>query len=166
LFIEGIAAVDMGARMKARLLAALGLLGAAAAMATDILVIAGRWEVNQHIDYGAERPAGMPANEKSTDIHCLAKGAGELVKAPLPLIAEGCKVSNYRKEGSTVKFTAKCEEGNIEFAVDARATTVSGTAVLVTQEPKMRITVRFEGKRTGASCSAAELKEYKKYDEE
>ena len=153
--------------MKARPLIALSALGVASvALATDILVNAGRWEVTSVIEYGPQRPQGLPASEKSTDIHCLAKEVGLDAKAPLPLAAADCKLGNYRKDGSVVKFTAVCEEGTLDYAVESTSTTVKGTAVFKSKDPSLLFTVRFEGKRTGPGCSAAELEKYKQHDEE
>lgn len=152
--------------MKARVMVALAFLGiATVAMATEILVNAGRWEVTSEVDYGPNRPAGLPAAEKSRDIHCLAKKSGIQAKAPLPLAAADCKLGNYRKAGSTVKLTATCEEGTLDYVIDAQPTQLSGTAVFKPKEGTLRFTVKFEGKRTGPSCSAAELAEYNKYEE-
>lgn len=152
--------------MKARVLIALSALGlAGAALAADILVNAGRWEVTSVVDYGPKRPQGLPPPEKTTDIHCLAKQVGLDAKAPVPLAAADCRLGNYRKQGSVVKFTAVCEEGTLDYVVDSSPTTISGTAVFHGKDPSMLFTVRFEGKRTGPSCSAAELAKYNQHDE-
>jgi uncharacterized protein DUF3617 len=147
--------------MKTRILMALSALGlATAAWATDILVNSGRWEVTSLVDYGPNRPRGLPPSEKATEIHCLAKQVGLDAKAPLPLAAVDCKLGNYRKEGSVVKFTAVCEEGTLDYAVESTSTTFKGTAFFKSKDPSLLFTVRFEGKRTGPSCSAAELEKY------
>jgi hypothetical protein len=152
--------------MKTRALIVLSTLGlASVTLATDILVSAGRWEVTSLVDYGPKRPEGLPPAEKTTDIHCLDKRPGLDAKAPLPLAAADCKIGNHRKDGSVAKFTAVCEEGTLDYVVDSSPTKFSGTAVFRSKDPPMVFTVRFEGRRTGASCSAAELEKYNRYDD-
>lgn len=147
--------------MKSRLLIVLTTLGlAAAALANDIVVNAGRWVVTGEIQYGPKRPAGLPASEKIDDVHCLAKASGFDAKAPVPFAAEDCKILNFRKEGSTARFTAKCEEGTIDYVIDSTATTFKGNARYHGPDPSLVFNVQFEGRRTGPSCSAAELEKY------
>ena len=78
----------------------------------------------------------------------------------MPFAAADCKILNFRKEGTTAKFTAQCEEGTIDYAIDSTATTFKGTAQYHGPDPSLKFNVQFEGRRTGPSCSASELEKY------
>lgn len=147
--------------MKATVFLPLLICGLATAAApTDILVDAGRWEVSGEIQYGPNRMPGMPASETFTDVHCLTEAQGIQVQAPLPLMAADCKLTNYRRQGNSVSFTASCEGTTLDMTLDSRATQFSASAITRGGEPEAQFKVNFRGKRTGPSCSAAERKAY------
>ncbi len=129
-------------------------------LAGDVIAREGKWETTGAIKYGPKRPQGVPATDTYTDIDCISKAFELEAKAPLPLPDESCKVSNYRKDGASVRFTFICDEVNFDFVLTPHGPDAySGSLVAKGKDPSVDYSATFESKRTAARCSAQELKE-------
>jgi len=127
-------------------------------LAADVLVRVGRWEVTGEVKYGPQRPQGVPASDKYTDIECVTEKFVLDAKTPIPM-PEDCNITNYVRDGRMVKFTASCDENIVDYSIESTADTYHGTTVSRGKDPATHFTARFEAKRTGSRCSAEELAE-------
>jgi opacity protein-like surface antigen len=147
----------MKKRVLAAWLSAIGL--ASAAFAADWLIAPGRWETTGEVQYGPQRPRGMPAVNKYSNVDCISEKWALSAKAPIPLPDESCKISNQRNEGRRVSFTVQCDDTVLDYVIDTRPDAYSGTAVSRGKDPATHFTVKFDSKRTGPRCSAKEIAE-------
>jgi Protein of unknown function (DUF3617) len=146
-------------------LAALGACGVTAVLAADFTMRPGRWEVTFDIKLPASARENFPqsaAGEADKPlIDCLAEPLA-LDRLLIQGMGENCKVGNHRQEGNAIQFTANCEETVVDFRI-LRHSEDSYTAAGVTRarNPNERLTFASIAKRTGPSCSAKELAEYR-----
>jgi hypothetical protein len=141
----------------------LALSAATAALASDTLIRAGRWEMTAEMDFGRkDLPKGAPLSKPMVSIACITAEEASQGKTPLlkPELPEpGCKISGYSQTGTSVRYTLVCEEMTSTFEATVHSPErYSGKSVTVSKDDASRkMIMKFEGRRTGDRCSASEL---------
>jgi hypothetical protein len=80
--------------------------------------------------------------------------------APIPPPDKSCKMSDYKQNGMNISQTMRCKEMTMQVKATLHSPDhYSGTSTSHGKDPSQKMTMKFEGKRTGDKCSARELAE-------
>jgi hypothetical protein len=141
--------------------ALIGILSMSAALAADWLMRPGRWEITTQMDFGGRQlPPGMPLTKPMTSIACMTAEDVKKATAAIPPPGKRCKISDYKQNGTNISYTMSCEEMTMQYRATLHSPDYySGTSTSYGKDSSQKMTMKFEGKRTGDKCSAKEIKE-------
>lgn len=139
--------------------AALALAAASTALAVELIMRPGRWEVTAQMYFGGRQlPPGMSLAKPMTSVTCITPEEVKQAQSPIPLPDKSCKVSDYQADGQEITFTVRCEEATMKYQLTVHSPdSYSGASISHGEDPSQEMTIKFAGKRTGDACSAQEL---------
>lgn len=130
---------------------------ASAAIARELIMKPGRYEVTGRIDYGAATRPGRPPADDIREFSCLTEPLLTSAKVPMSL-PEGCAVKAYRAEGAAHVLVAKCEDYELRIRMDRQSSDSFALTVTMHGGDVDGIVSKQVARFVGA-CTATELAE-------